>query len=175
MRHLTITLAALVALGPAALSAKTPDGQPPSVETVCDDESGAAFGLCNAYCEAMDCDSDSPHASATACRQVQRNFERKTSRPLPCLVTCPCSGLLPLFGAVVDGEAPIDVCFVTTDFLAAATIDGQFVFIATGPPASCTANDQPPSIEITATEELVCRVAVQEAAAAQGRPCTHPE
>ena len=30
---------------------------------VCDGESGRAFGLCNAYCEAMDCDWD-PNASA---------------------------------------------------------------------------------------------------------------
>ena len=35
--------------------AKTPDGVPPSLETVCDAETGAAYGLCTAYCEAMDC------------------------------------------------------------------------------------------------------------------------
>ena len=43
--------------------AKTPDGVTPAEETVCDGLSGAAFGLCNAYCEAMDCDSDSTKAS----------------------------------------------------------------------------------------------------------------
>ena len=42
--------------------ALTPDGKTPAEETVCEGLSGAAFGLCNAYCEAMDCDGE-PKAS----------------------------------------------------------------------------------------------------------------
>ena len=38
----------------AAWGRGTPDGMPPSQETVCDGLSGAAFGLCNAFCEAQD-------------------------------------------------------------------------------------------------------------------------
>ena len=70
---------------------KTPDGFPPSVEDVCDDYSGAAYGLCTAYCEAMDCDDPNVHASATGCERVATNFTKKTGDPLPCEsepVTC---------------------------------------------------------------------------------------
>ena len=82
-----------------SLLAKTPDGMPPSEETVCDQYSGAAFGLCNAYCEAMDCDSPMPKASATACEKVQANFKKKTGEDLSCGMTCDdlfaeCIGLL---------------------------------------------------------------------------------
>jgi hypothetical protein len=75
------------------LYAKTPDGVTPADEAICDLESGAAYGLCNAYCEAMDCDGDQTHASATACQRVQDRFTQKTGRDLPCLVppaVCPC-------------------------------------------------------------------------------------
>jgi len=65
--QLTLALALLL-LCTGAVLAQTPDGQTPAEETVCDHESGAAFGLCNAYCEAMDCDSANPQASATASR-----------------------------------------------------------------------------------------------------------
>jgi hypothetical protein len=72
-------------------SAQTPDGENPATEDVCDGETGAAFGLCTAYCEAMDCDSDDPSASPKACSKVARNFERITGRVLPCeAVACPC-------------------------------------------------------------------------------------
>jgi len=40
--------------------AQTPDETTPAEETVCDLYEGAAFGLCNAYCEAMDCDGLDP-------------------------------------------------------------------------------------------------------------------
>ena len=36
------------------------DGVTPAVETVCDGLADELFGLCNAYCEAKDCDSDNP-------------------------------------------------------------------------------------------------------------------
>ena len=62
----------------------TPDGQPPANETVCDGFNGAAFGLCNAYCEAMDCDSENPHASAAACNNAREHFMRKTGFAPPC-------------------------------------------------------------------------------------------
>src|SRR5215471_18223362 len=66
-------------------SAKTPDGMPPSQETVCSGLTGAAFGLCNAYCEAQDCDVH-PRPS---CEQLRRNFERVTgSDVFPCDLFC---------------------------------------------------------------------------------------
>lgn len=57
-----------------SVSANTPDGQTPSEEELCSDYEGRLFGLCNAYCEAMDCDSASPHASDQACERVFNNI-----------------------------------------------------------------------------------------------------
>jgi hypothetical protein len=82
--------------------AATPDGQTPSEENVCDGQTGAAFGLCNAYCEAMDCDSGSPEASDRACARVGEHFERLTGGPPPC--GCPCVGGVPGFIEALNGE-----------------------------------------------------------------------
>ena len=99
----TLTLAfALLLICTGAALADTPDGTPPSGETVCDGEVGAAYGLCTAYCEAMDCESDDPHASETACNKVGSKFMNITGRDLPCEApptcptpspgtTCPCT------------------------------------------------------------------------------------
>ena len=67
-----------------SVQAKTPDGQTPAEETVCENEVGAAFGLCNAYCEAMDCDSDNPNANDIACQRVGDKFIQLTGQDLPC-------------------------------------------------------------------------------------------
>jgi len=73
-------LALLVALAGTALT-KTPDGQPPSTETSCTGLSGSARGLCNAYCQAQDCDVH-PRPS---CEQLRKNFQRATgSSKFPC-------------------------------------------------------------------------------------------
>jgi hypothetical protein len=68
--------------------ARTPDGLTPAEETVCDGLSGRQWGLCNAYCEAMDCDSEAAHASPTACESVLRQFH-VASQDLdpPCVAT----------------------------------------------------------------------------------------
>jgi hypothetical protein len=174
-RKVPAVIAVLLPLLTASLAAKTPDGQTPSQETVCDHESGAAFGLCNAYCEAMDCDSPNHRASANGCASVKRNFVKKTGRPMPCDVQCPCGDHLPVFAAIATGTATIDRCIIDTEFIVVVADDETFTFVWTGPPASCDANFQPPVVELTATEQLVCRVALQTAAAAQGVPCVPPE
>jgi hypothetical protein len=72
-------------LAPAVSSAKTPDGMPPSQETVCSGFHGAAFGLCNAYCEAQDCDVH-PRPS---CEHLLHNFRKITGMPaFPCDFRC---------------------------------------------------------------------------------------
>jgi hypothetical protein len=50
----------------------TPDGLTPAVEDICTKWgfTGKINGLCNAYCEAMDCDSASPQASDQACTRI---------------------------------------------------------------------------------------------------------
>jgi len=59
-----------------AVMAGTPDGQTPAAEDTCAKwgYTGKLNGLCNAYCEAMDCDSDNPHASQQACEGVYNNI-----------------------------------------------------------------------------------------------------
>ncbi|MDP2316956.1 MAG: hypothetical protein Q8P41_28950 [Pseudomonadota bacterium] len=66
--------------------AGTPDGETPAVESVCDDYSGAAGGICVAYCEATDCDAD-PNASETACDRLYDRFVDLTGDEPPCLST----------------------------------------------------------------------------------------
>ena len=66
--------------------AQTPDEETPAVEDVCDGQVGAAYGLCTAYCEAMDCDSDEPRATEKACARVATKFENITGEMLPCLL-----------------------------------------------------------------------------------------
>jgi hypothetical protein len=93
MKALTLTFALLLICTGAAL-AQTPDGETPAEETVCGNETGAAHGLCTTYCGAMDCDSPDAQASATACSEVQENFQQITGRSLTCEggggSTCPC-------------------------------------------------------------------------------------
>ena len=60
-------------------------------EDICGAFSGAPFGLCNAYCDAMDCAGTSPEASTTACEKVKAKFEMKAEEgaSLPCLACTP--------------------------------------------------------------------------------------
>lgn len=63
----------------------TPDASPPSQENGCNGLSGAAFGLCNAYCEAQDCDVY-PQPS---CTRLRENFQKVTGNPIfPCDAFC---------------------------------------------------------------------------------------
>jgi len=76
-----------------AVRAQTPDKDTPAEETVCDDAglTGAAWGLCNAYCEAMDCDSEDPNASLAACQNVLSKYATHTEQRIPCArIPCPC-------------------------------------------------------------------------------------
>jgi hypothetical protein len=86
MRYVLLMVTVFGFSATAAMASGTPDGVTPAVETVCDGETGAAYGLCTAYCEAMDCDDPNVEAAPTACAAVRSNFMRKTGRELPCLV-----------------------------------------------------------------------------------------
>jgi|GEM_PF-2338332 len=44
-----------------------------------------AFGVCNAYCEALDCDGENPRGSERACDRLAHHFDRFSGGdPLPC-------------------------------------------------------------------------------------------
>lgn len=68
--------------------AQTPDNETPAVEDVCDGLYEAEYGLCNAYCEALDCDSDAGYEQhSKACDKVLANFLKKSGGVDP-----PCEG-----------------------------------------------------------------------------------
>ena len=62
---------------------QTADEMTPAEETICGIYEGAEKGLCNAYCEAMDCDSGVPQASDKACNRILDNFFKATGEELP--------------------------------------------------------------------------------------------
>lgn len=169
------TFICVLVLAAGSVFAKTPDGKPPSVETICDNEHGAAFGLCNAYCEAMDCTDPNQAASNQGCASVKANFEKKTGRPLPCLVQCPCEGLLQLFADIKSGVATVERCMISSETLFVVTDTGDFALVSDGPPAQCSVNGEAPFVELTATELLACRIALRNAAQSQGIVCESPE
>lgn len=94
-----------VLLGLFSVTAQA-DGIPPSEETVCDvlNASGVTkglFGLCNAFCEAKDCDEYPVGEMPRSCDRLLNNYEKKRNRAnnpldpeMPCLaepaVVCPC-------------------------------------------------------------------------------------
>ncbi|MBW2664347.1 MAG: hypothetical protein JRD93_20815 [Deltaproteobacteria bacterium] len=57
---------------------------------ICDGQVGAAYGLCQAYCIAMDCAGSDPLGTEEACSKVLNLFEKNTgSLPPCCTVKCP--------------------------------------------------------------------------------------
>ncbi len=84
--------------------AQTPDDMTPAEESVCDGLSGAAFGLCNAYCEALDCDLDAGYDQhPKACDKVLANFMKKTDGEEP-----PCLGSVCTPEDIECGGKPMD-------------------------------------------------------------------
>jgi len=171
--RLTLFLALLLLCTGAAL-AQTPDGETPSEETVCDGESGAAYGLCNAYCEAMDCDSDDAQASETACTKVRDKFTNITGRDLPCEappVICPCNdpAVNQPFADTVAGLREILSCSIGAE--------GTSISLFLSPTGDASvANSRcsafgAPTQPLTLEQHPVCFQLLQQAAANQGVTC----
>lgn len=133
-------LGVVLALSAGPAQAKTPDGKTPAEETVCDAEIGAGFGLCNAFCEAMDCDllplfgGDGdvlPNASERACLKTLDNYIKLTGNTaFPC--QCPTAG----GGA---GTATLG-CECASD----ADCDGSSSLVCSGQPGVCIEDDGGP-------------------------------
>ena len=91
-------------------TAQTPDGSTPSEEQFCAGLDGALFGLCNAYCEAKDCQEGA--GAAPGCKQIRRNFERQTAGlPLicdPCVRTCTWESIACTTAAAEEYQQCID-------------------------------------------------------------------
>lgn len=106
---LSFLFLALSVFGLPAL-ASTPDGETPAEESICSEETGALKGLCNAYCEAMDCNlNEGVHASAKACGKVLDNYRRKSGDIDPPCLRNTCAQL-----ATVEANAQYTVCLQQT-------------------------------------------------------------
>ena len=68
-------------------------GKPRQHGSICDEAGliGSAYGACNAYCDALDCDSLEPGGSKRACEQAMSRFMKLTGEIPPCEPVCPCS------------------------------------------------------------------------------------
>lgn len=91
-------LRALCAVGLAGLftglpiaGAQTPDGETPAEEDVCSELSGAQYGLCNAYCEALDCHLPELTDSKQACETVLNNYRKHSDGIDPPCVASACA------------------------------------------------------------------------------------
>jgi len=178
MKNLFVLSLGLLALAVPALAKGTPDGQPPSQETVCDGLDGALFGLCNAYCEAMDCDSPNHHASDTACARVLSNYMKHSGgQPPPCAVTCPCPKSLPLFATLLTGDVDVQQCVVDgpSQVTSLVTEVGTFALVnQSSMPPFCSVN-LTQFLEVTPAEAAVCRNLLVQVATSHGVVCMPPE
>ncbi len=68
-------------------------GQRGKSPSICDEAGliGAAYGACNAYCEALDCDDPGHRGSARACENSLARFMELTGELPPCEPACPCA------------------------------------------------------------------------------------
>jgi hypothetical protein len=158
-----------------AAAAQTPDGTPPAEETVCDAETGAAYGLCTAYCEAMDCESDAPSASATACGKVRSKFQNITGHDVPCEgpPVCPCTSI-PQFNELIEAAAhcdPFGGGYALTD-----AVDDGSAFVRLSPETSCGiffSFSPTPGFtrSITAEEAAVCVQLILDTATSKNLVC----
>jgi hypothetical protein len=178
MKKSFVSILGLLTISAGAALAQTPDHQTPSRETICDSQRGAAFGLCNAYCEAMDCDSSQPEASPTACSRVKSNYQRITGLSLlPCEVVCPCGAQLTLFADIVAGRVGVQQCVDDNATVTSVTTpSGSFAIVnQAAVPPFCSVNNQEPFVTLTQQEAEVCRFLLRSAAVEQGVTCHPPE
>lgn len=96
-------------------------GQAVANDDPCENESGAAYGLCNAYCEAMDCDDpEMQEASDNACERVKANYLKITGNELTCETeltdedACPCYSAEDVQIMVADSQNPLYGCYDDT-------------------------------------------------------------
>lgn len=124
-RAFTLALFAYLTIFGLTGIAQTSDGVTPADEMVCEEAvlGGALKGLCNAYCEAMNCDAD-PNANIKACESVHGKFLKKSGDiELPCVVPSghdsDSDGVLDVYDNCaytpndqtdVDGDGVGDVC-----------------------------------------------------------------
>jgi len=97
-------------VGARPAAAQTADGVATAGVDVCTEAGlgGRDWELCNAYCEALDCDGDAPRASDRACERVLESWARQADgRTIPCeAIECPCWSSSEQVDAVHDSNLP---------------------------------------------------------------------
>lgn len=151
-----ISIFALLLLFSSPLWAqRTGDHIVPAIETVCDGDP-FSFGLCNAYCEALDCDSETPLGTPKACANKLKNYVKKSGGALPpCEASCPCefdveSDFVTLveFGDEEFAPPPIDVAGTYDEFCDNWGPNGENSFIATALQFIPTNSDDPQGVAL---------------------------
>ena len=108
-------IALTLILIPTTVGAQTPDGLTPAVEDFCSQMglTGRAYGICNAYAQAMDCDTGQNRASSQACENLKTKFESlvtpdsSSSTSGGTATTCPCYSDLSLVGFTENSTCSI--------------------------------------------------------------------
>jgi len=143
----------------------------------CGNETGAAYGLCNAYV-AAECQTATPKASDVACSRIAAKFKQITGRDLVSKFACPCAGIagfdnaLANFGYCLDEG---DRFFVSIAPLSTETTDGAFAnfeanicgYSASEPPSSET-------LSITQEQATACVDLLRATAANRRVTCQGP-
>ena len=143
-----------------------------STESACDGEQGAAYGLCNAFCDAMDCDSDDPQASETACNKVKSKFQNITGRDVPCEeVICPCASL-PDWSSIPELPSS-EYCVAYEGGVSFGSPTGfTRIFVSSDPEIICGVRvGSATTLPITPEEAAVCTQLIIDIAASKNVAC----
>jgi hypothetical protein len=143
----------LIAFAMPVAAQRTGDHIVPAIETVCDDDP-FNFGLCNAYCEALDCDSDTPLGTPQACENHLKNYLKHSDGALPpCEQSCPCAfdlegdfADLVVFGDEEFAPPPIDVATTYDEFCDTVGPNGENTLVATALQFPDTGTNDPQGI-----------------------------
>ncbi len=163
--RLTLFLALLLLCTGAAL-AQTPDP--------CGDETGAAYGLCNAYV-AAECQTDTPSASDVACSRIAGKFLQITGRHLEAkFATCPCVDIAG-FSAILANATFCDGNFDSGYlFLFPDSLGGHPFAVTISSRLSCSYGESPGveiTLPLTSAQAAACLDAMQAVVVARGLTC----
>lgn len=175
MKHFTF-LTVSVAL--IALAGSRPAWSQPNP---CAGLSGAAFGLCNAYCRALDCPAGH---NGKSCASLRKNWQKQTGQTLfPCdAVCCQCDNGARACSTVkrcrqatqcaivdrcVDGQCP-SACPCGSDCIVDGD-DGVCSPVAGANDCRCVPRQPPPSPTPTPTPQCPCGAVCTDTAGIVGR------
>lgn len=126
-----IFVMSLTVVGSVPVEAGNGRGQ--GTATVCDEANliGAAYGACNVYCEALNCDGLRPNGPASSCERALDRFMELTGELPPCEPVCPCAAAWR--AADFFPESPtLNECLVELNEAGFAHLHAELIDQATG-------------------------------------------